>query len=209
MDDRDRYQPTQQRVERTSSQRSDRSARDESFYGLDDWERRADDFGRGPTHTQRGMGREFGQTDGGGSPDRGGRTIDPRRGDTPDRARPAPTRSDAERTRALGERDRGLQGNYGEDGRFFGFDRPPALRFRAPKNYKRSDERIREDVNERLTRQHQLDPSDIEVAVSNAEVTLRGMVQSRQEKFRAEEIAAAVSGVDEVHNELRVRRDQR
>jgi hypothetical protein len=80
--------------------------------------------------------------------------------------------------------------------------------FRGPKGYKRSDERIREDVNDRLSQQDDLDPTEIEVMVSNSEVTLTGSVQSRQEKFLAEEIADDVSGVTEVHNQLRVRRQQ-
>lgn len=79
--------------------------------------------------------------------------------------------------------------------------------FRGPKGYKRSDERIREDVNDRLAQQYDIDPSDVEVQVSSGEVTLVGTVQSRREKFIAEEIADDVSGVSEVHNQLRVRRE--
>jgi osmotically-inducible protein OsmY len=78
--------------------------------------------------------------------------------------------------------------------------------FRGPKGYKRSDERIREDVNDRLAQQFDFDPSDVEVQVSAGEVTLTGSVQSRHEKFLAEEIADDVGGVNEVHNQLRVRR---
>jgi hypothetical protein len=80
--------------------------------------------------------------------------------------------------------------------------------FRGPKGYKRSDERIREDVNDRLSMQDDLDPTEIEVSVSNGEVTLKGSVESRSEKFLAEEIADDVSGVTEVHNQLRVQRQQ-
>lgn len=79
--------------------------------------------------------------------------------------------------------------------------------FRGPKNYKRSDERIREDVSDRLGLSDRLDPSEIEVAVANGEVTLTGTVQSRGEKYLAEEIADEVSGVNEVNNQLRVRRE--
>jgi hypothetical protein len=78
--------------------------------------------------------------------------------------------------------------------------------FRGPKGYKRSDDRIREDVNDRLSQQDHFDPSDIEVSVSNGEVTLIGLVELRHEKFLAEEIADDVSGVNEVHNQLRVAR---
>ncbi|MET0341122.1 MAG: BON domain-containing protein [Polyangiales bacterium] len=79
--------------------------------------------------------------------------------------------------------------------------------FRGPKNYKRSDERIREDVSDRLGLSDRLDPSEIEVTVSNGEVTLTGTVQSRGEKYLAEEVADDVSGVNEVNNQLRVRRE--
>lgn len=80
--------------------------------------------------------------------------------------------------------------------------------FRGPKGYRRSDERIREDVSDRLAAQDEFDPSDIEVTVSNGEVTLTGTVQGRHEKFLAEEIADDIGGVNEVHNQLRVRREE-
>lgn len=78
-------------------------------------------------------------------------------------------------------------------------------RGRGPRGYTRSDERIREDVNDRLTDDGWLDASDIEVDVSGSEVTLTGQVASREEKRRAEDIADAVSGVKHVQNNLRVK----
>jgi len=80
--------------------------------------------------------------------------------------------------------------------------------FRGPKGYTRSDERIREDISDRFAEQSYVDPSDIEVRVSNGEVTLSGTVEFRTEKFVAEELADDVSGVTEVHNQLRLRREQ-
>jgi osmotically-inducible protein OsmY len=77
-------------------------------------------------------------------------------------------------------------------------------RGRGPKGYTRSDERIREDVNDRLTDDGLLDASDIEVQVASSEVTLTGQVKSREEKRRAEDIVEAVSGVRHVQNNLRV-----
>jgi hypothetical protein len=77
---------------------------------------------------------------------------------------------------------------------------------RNPKNYTRSDERIREDVCDRLAVSHEVDPSEIEVTVSSGEVTLTGIVSNRQMKFVAEEIADDVVGVHDVHNQLRVSR---
>jgi hypothetical protein len=77
---------------------------------------------------------------------------------------------------------------------------------RNPKNYTRSDERIREDVCDRLSVSRQVDPSELEVSVSAGEVTLTGTVSDRQMKFVAEEIADDVPGVHDVHNQLRVYR---
>ena len=75
---------------------------------------------------------------------------------------------------------------------------------RGPRNYRRSDERIKEDVCERLTYYGQLDASNIEVEVENSEVILKGTVDSRHSKRMAEDIAESVSGVRDVHNQLRI-----
>lgn len=81
-----------------------------------------------------------------------------------------------------------------------------AHRGRGPKGYRRSDDRIREDVSDRLTDDSWLDANGIEVAVSDADVTLTGTVRSREDKKRAEALAESVSGVDNVQNNLRVDR---
>jgi hypothetical protein len=75
---------------------------------------------------------------------------------------------------------------------------------RGPKNYTRSDDRIREDVNDRLTDDPDIDATEIDVKVSNCDVTLTGAVESREDKRRAEDIVEAVSGVRNVQNNLRV-----
>jgi osmotically-inducible protein OsmY len=77
-------------------------------------------------------------------------------------------------------------------------------RGRGPRNYKRSDERIREDVCECLTQDPQLDASSIEVTVSEGEVTLTGTIFERNDKRRAEDLAENVAGVKDVRNNLRV-----
>jgi osmotically-inducible protein OsmY len=77
---------------------------------------------------------------------------------------------------------------------------------RGPKGYKRSDERIREDICDRLMQNDDLDSSDVEVQVSGGEVTLQGTVESRQMKHVIENIVDSVQGVQEVHNQLRVKR---
>lgn len=81
-------------------------------------------------------------------------------------------------------------------------------RGRGPKNYTRSDDRIRDDMNDRLTDNDYLDASDIDVAVNNGEVTLTGFVNSRYNKRTAEDIAEDISGVKNVENRLRIREQQ-
>jgi osmotically-inducible protein OsmY len=77
-------------------------------------------------------------------------------------------------------------------------------RGKGPKGYARSDERIKEDVNDRLTDDGRLDATNIDVEVTNREVTLTGHVYNRGDKRRAEDIAESVSGVSHVQNNLRV-----
>ncbi|MDI1240640.1 MAG: BON domain-containing protein [bacterium] len=77
-------------------------------------------------------------------------------------------------------------------------------RGKGPKGYTRSDDRIREDVNERLTEHYAIDASDIEIEVNAGEITLTGTVDSRYEKRLAEDVVEAVSGVNHVENRLRV-----
>lgn len=78
-------------------------------------------------------------------------------------------------------------------------------RGRGPSGYRRSDSRIHEDINDRLTEDAYIDASEVEVRVENGEVTLDGTVDARMAKRRAEDIAEAVSGVTHVQNNLRVR----
>jgi osmotically-inducible protein OsmY len=78
---------------------------------------------------------------------------------------------------------------------------------RGPRGYRRSDERIREDINDNLTDDWYIDASDVEVTVNNGMVTLTGRVDNRDEKRRAEDIAECVSGVSDVSNQLRVERN--
>lgn len=74
----------------------------------------------------------------------------------------------------------------------------------GPKGYRRSDDRIREEINDRLMAHGGVDATDIEVEVRNGEVNLTGIVNSRAQKRTAEDTAESVSGVRDVHNMLRV-----
>lgn len=98
--------------------------------------------------------------------------------------------------------------SYGTDwrGDVRGYRQSPGIshRGRGPKNWRRSDDRIFEEVNEILTEHHELDASEIEVKVENGEVTLTGLVASRRDKRLAEDLAESCRGVVDVHNQLRI-----
>ena len=104
-----------------------------------------------------------------------------------------------------GDYSRGDRGGYGYASAS-DYGTRPSHRGKGPKNYQRSDDRIREDVCERLFVDDDVDASDIEVAVNGATVTLSGTVHDRFEKRRAEDIAESVLGVRDVQNQIRVAR---
>jgi osmotically-inducible protein OsmY len=114
------------------------------------------------------------------------------------------------RGRDYGDDDRSWLGGGPNWGREFGWGRDrgseEAGRYtgRGPRGYQRSDDRIREDVCDRLTMHGDVDASNVEVEVAGAEVTLRGTVDSRSARRLAEDIAESVHGVRHVHNEIRV-----
>lgn len=102
-------------------------------------------------------------------------------------------------------------GSYGEGSLDREYDSSIGLKGRSffgkgPKGYKRSDDRIKEDVCETLARNPRVDASDIEVSVEAACVTLTGTVESKEIKRAAEMAIENLSGVDDVKNELRVKR---
>lgn len=79
-----------------------------------------------------------------------------------------------------------------------------AHRGRGPKGYQRSDERLREDICERLTEDPHIDASELTIEVANGEVTISGTVPDRRMKRAAEDLVEECSGVKQVHNALRV-----
>ncbi|QRK11391.1 BON domain-containing protein [Archangium violaceum] len=74
---------------------------------------------------------------------------------------------------------------------------------KAPKAYTRSDDRIREDVYDRLMHGW-VNAEHVEVQVKNGEVTLTGLVEERRDKRIIEDIIEDVLGVKDVHNQLKV-----
>jgi hypothetical protein len=151
----------------------------------------------------RGSGREY--PSGYGSPREGfaGGVIEDGHGGPPDDEGFAPT-YDRRRSGlgAFGDRDPNDPDLLSDED----VEPKPAgpHRGRGPKGYKRTDERIHEDVCERLMHDRFIDASDVEVSVSNGEVTLSGTVSSRGVKRRAEDLAEMASGVTHVQNNLRI-----
>jgi osmotically-inducible protein OsmY len=94
---------------------------------------------------------------------------------------------------------RGGQGSYADQQR----DAMGQHAGKGPKGYRRSDDRIREEVCDALTQHGHIDASEIEVRVKDGEVTLTGTVERRDEKRMAEDAVERVQGVREVHNQLR------
>jgi hypothetical protein len=74
----------------------------------------------------------------------------------------------------------------------------------GPRGYKRSDERIKEEINERLTWHGRIDPSDVKVDVKDGVATLSGSVNSRYEKRLAEDIVDSVLGIQDVNNNINI-----
>jgi hypothetical protein len=87
---------------------------------------------------------------------------------------------------------------YVENGRITHF------RGKGPKNYRRPDELILEDINERLFEDYLIDASNIEVSVKEGEVILSGYVENKSAKRRAEDLTEDVSGVRHLENRLRM-----
>lgn len=111
----------------------------------------------------------------------------------------------------LGQGGYGLsQGGYGMGqnvGSFQEQNREQLLsRNRGPKGFQRSDERIKEEICERLVQNINADLSEIELKVQNGDVTLSGSVQDKHLKRVVEDITESVMGVKDVNNQIRISR---
>lgn len=76
-----------------------------------------------------------------------------------------------------------------------------------PKGYTRSDERVREDVCERLSHSG-LDVSEVSVSVAEGKVTLEGTVKNRRVKHAIEDCTDDCTGVVDIDNRITVQRDE-
>jgi osmotically-inducible protein OsmY len=115
-------------------------------------------------------------------------------------------------TRESGSHDRpGVSGRERGQGRWINrqeYDQQRSFMGKGPKGYKRSDDRIYEEVCELLTRNPEIDATEIGVRVSEGIVTLEGKVPGRRAKRLAEEIIEDLPGVLEVKNEISAQRDR-
>lgn len=103
----------------------------------------------------------------------------------------------AGRRRPVGDEERGPEDWRAEPQRRY----PP-----GPKGYQRSDERLREDISERLMQARYIDSSDVTVEVSGAKVVLEGTVPQRRMKHAIEDLVDACPGVQDIDNRIRVPR---
>jgi len=81
------------------------------------------------------------------------------------------------------------------------------LRGTGPLNYRRSDDRIFEEVCEVLLHSPDVDASHITVRVSEGEVFLEGSVINRFNKRLAEYLIEDLPGVIDVRNDLQIEKD--
>jgi osmotically-inducible protein OsmY len=78
-------------------------------------------------------------------------------------------------------------------------------RGKGPKNYQRSDERVKEMLCERLHDDPEIDASEVTVSVQGGKITLEGTVDSRRTKNAIEDVAEQM-GSQDVQNNLRVQK---
>jgi osmotically-inducible protein OsmY len=100
------------------------------------------------------------------------------------------------------------QGRFAQGGSFAGTQANQESRGYqgvGPKGYTRSDERLKEEISERLTDDSQIDASDISIECSNGKITLSGQVDERWMKHRVEDLVDRSSGVKDIDNRLTVR----
>lgn len=223
-DDDRRFDRDRDRYERTGSPWMGghwEDDRDEAYHGRGDWMRDTERYGQG----------QSGYTAGRWADDRSMRMENRNQGyggPYEDRQYGDYGMGVDERWRGRGgegywidrDRDRGRQafrggGNAGAESYRYGWNQQGmggigsmtegrGHRGKGPKNFMRSDERIREAVCEALSDDDNVDASEIEVTVKGGEVTLSGTVEDRHTKRAAEDCVERIAGVKDVQNQLKV-----
>ena len=89
----------------------------------------------------------------------------------------------------------GIAGGYTGGGSADSWTPPPETRH---------DDRIHDDIVDRLSLSDEVNATDIRVEVEAGSVTLSGNIENRHMKQTAGDIAEAVPGVSSVHNRLHV-----
>jgi len=106
-----------------------------------------------------------------------------------------------------------LEGEYSDESamsyenrsrRDYGHGREMPRYPRGPKGYQRSDERLKEDISERLMEAYHIDSSEVTVEVRGAKVSLEGTVPSRHMKHAIEDMVDRCPGVLDIDNRIRV-----
>ncbi len=89
-----------------------------------------------------------------------------------------------------------------------GWRRPGPYTGYGPADYEQpEDERIMEEVNERLMQNGRLNALGISVVVEDGKVSLQGVVSSERDRHIAENVAQSVPGVRRVYDRLRISGD--
>jgi osmotically-inducible protein OsmY len=106
----------------------------------------------------------------------------------------------------VGYRGEGWREPYGEGQQYgSGGSSQGQHRGKGPKNYQRSDERVKEMLCERLHDDPEIDASDVSVSVQGGRIMLEGTVDSRRTKNAIEDVAEQLGSLD-VQNNLRVQK---
>jgi len=82
----------------------------------------------------------------------------------------------------------------------------PSRHPRTPRDIRRSDAEVYEDICEALVERDDVDSSDVTVAVLESEVTLEGSVPERFMRYLIEDLAAGHPSVRDVENRIKVRK---
>jgi hypothetical protein len=107
----------------------------------------------------------------------------------------------------FGRHEGGAWGDTGNPvgGGYMG-ERSGRRQWRGPKGYQRSDERLKEDISERLMSMgHYVDASDVSVEVKDGKVSLEGSVPERRMKHAIEDLVDDCMGVKDIDNRVRVK----
>jgi osmotically-inducible protein OsmY len=161
-------------------------------------------FGSGRTYAaEPGWGPDYGQYDSG----RGGYSGQgayPGSDGTPSGRfeRPGRRSEDGQGARGFVQERRRNPAGHGYDSQYG--PREQGRYGRGPKGYQRSDERLQEDICERLMADGYIDASEVTVAVKEGKVTLEGTVGERRMKHRIEDLVDECMGVKDIDNRIRV-----